>query len=109
MSMGSTLIRRLKKLGLFHREAALTSTALESISFLFHTTTDNDDDIATTLNAQGTPISGQQLKHARLSQGWRRRNRLAEQQEEQAGRATGETGWQSNRRNRLAEQQEKQA
>jgi len=78
-----TLIRRLKKWDLFHREAALTPTALESISFLFHTTTDNDDDIAATLNAQGIPISGRQVKRARLSQGWRRRNRLAEQQEEQ--------------------------
>src|SRR5437588_3002078 len=78
-----TPIRRLKKWGLFHREAALTSTALESISFLFHTTTDNDDDIATTVNAQGIPISDQQVKHAHLSHGWRRRNRLAEQQEEQ--------------------------
>jgi hypothetical protein len=79
----TTLKRRFKEWGLFHREAALTPTALESISFLFHTTTDNDDDIAATLTAQGIPISTRQVKRARLSQGWRRRNRLAEQQEEQ--------------------------
>jgi hypothetical protein len=78
-----TLRRRLKEWGLFHREAVLTPTALESISFLFHTTTDNDDDIAATLTAQGIPISARQVQRARLSQGWRRRNRLAEQQEEQ--------------------------
>jgi len=35
-----TLRRRLKEWGLFHREAALTPTALESISSLFYTTTD---------------------------------------------------------------------
>ena len=40
------------------REAALILTALKSIS-LFRTTTDNDDDIAATLTAQGTPISAQ--------------------------------------------------
>jgi hypothetical protein len=79
----ATLRHRLKEWGLFHREVALIPTTLESISSLFHTTTDNDDDIAATLTAQGMPISGRQVKRARLSQGWRRRNRLAEQQEEQ--------------------------
>jgi hypothetical protein len=78
-----TLRRRLKEWGFLHREAALTPTAFESISSLFHTTTDNDDDIAVTLTAQSIPISGRQVKRARLSQGWRRRNRLAEQQEKQ--------------------------
>ena len=73
-----TLRRRLKEWGLFHREAALTPTTLESISSLFHTTTENDNDIAATLTAQGIPVSGRQVKRARLSQGWRRRNRLAE-------------------------------
>jgi hypothetical protein len=77
-----TLRRWLKEWSLFHRETALTPTALKSISSLFHTTTNNDDDIAATLTAQGIPISGRQVKRARLSQGSRRRNRLAEQQEE---------------------------
>src|SRR5947209_16651331 len=53
----NTLRRRLKEWGVFHREAVLTPTALEWISFLFHTTTDNDDDIAGTFTAQGIPIS----------------------------------------------------
>ena len=78
-----TLKSRFKEWGLFHQEAALIPTALESILFLFHTTTDNDDDIAAALAAQGIPISTRQVKRAPLSQGWRRRNRLAEQQEEQ--------------------------
>jgi len=68
---------------LFHREAAPTPTALESNPFLFHTTTDNDDNTAATLIVQGVQISDRHVKRAPLSQGWRRRNRLAEQQEEQ--------------------------
>jgi hypothetical protein len=78
-----TLKLRFKEWGLTRRETALTPVALESISTLFHTTTDNDDDIARALVAQGIAVSGRQVKRTRLSQGWRRRNNLPTQQEEQ--------------------------
>ena len=54
---------------------------LDSISSLFHTTTDNDTAIAQRLTAQGIPLSARQVKDARLLQGWRRRNNKEEQQQ----------------------------
>jgi hypothetical protein len=66
-------------MGSLRREAVLTLPAFELISSFFHTTTDNDDDIAATLTAQGIPISDRQVKRARLSQGWLRRNNNIQQ------------------------------
>ena len=76
-----TIKRRLKDWGLTRQGA--TENALDTISNLFHTTTDNDEAIARTLTTQGTIVSARQVQQARLANGWRRRDRLPEQQEEQ--------------------------
>src|SRR5271154_1733857 len=65
------------------REVALRAPALESISLLFHTTTDDDTAIAARLTAQGIPVSVRQVKDARVSQGWRRLNNQEKQQQQQ--------------------------
>jgi hypothetical protein len=78
-----TLKLRFKEWGLTRRGSALTPDAVESIFTLFHTTTDNDEEIARALTAQGIAASPPQVKEVRLSRGWRRRNNLPAQQEEQ--------------------------
>jgi hypothetical protein len=77
-----TLKKRFKDWGITRRQAALTAAALETISHLFHTTTDDDDAIARTFTAQGTSVSARQVQQARLTHGWRRRNVDPGQREE---------------------------
>ena len=54
-----TLKLRSKEWGLTPRETALMPVALESISTLFHTTTDSGGEIGRALVAQGIAVSGQ--------------------------------------------------
>ena len=78
-----TLKKRFKDWGITRRQAALTPAALETISHLFHTTTDDDNAIARALTAQGIAVSAGQVQQTRLTHGWRRRNNDPEQREEQ--------------------------
>ena len=62
---------RCKEWGLSYRGLSSNATVLASISQEFHTTTNNDESIASTLNAHGLPISSRQVEAGRLSNGWR--------------------------------------
>ena len=55
-----TLKKRFKDWGITRR-ATITPGALETISHLFHTITDDDDAITRTLTAQGTAVSTRQV------------------------------------------------
>jgi hypothetical protein len=92
LSPPRTLKRRLKDWGLTRRKAAGTPTNLETISDLFQTTTADDDTIAHALAVEGTAVSTRQVKEARLTNNWRRRDRQPQQQEERQATAVAIAG-----------------
>ena len=76
-----TLKNRFKDWGITRRQAALTPAALETVSQLFHTTTDDDDTIAHTLTTGHCSFSSTGPRSS-PSACWRRRNVDTEQREE---------------------------
>ena len=67
----------------FRRDASTDLTFSTRVRDRFHTTTEDDSTIATTLSAEGSYISARQVKRLRLANGWRRRAANSEQMAEQ--------------------------
>lgn len=77
------LKKRCKDCGFSRRDASTDLTILNRVRDRFHTTTEDDSTIATTLSAEGSHISARQVKRLRLASGWRRRAANSEQMAEQ--------------------------
>lgn len=81
----SILKNRCKDWGFSRRGASTDPTILNRVRDRFHTTTEDDSTIATTLSAEGSYVSARQVKRLRLANGWRRR---AANSEQMAGQLT---------------------